>query len=162
MKHGIVRLLPTLLCCVLLSGCAKPSAPSAAENSIPFGEGQVYALAYLGYQTPERLDEFQEKYLDGAAAPVHYVSGGDYYLVLPRGDVRAVRLYVNDIETDSSTLFYEQSDARPFVVQCNVSDIFPDLTVELVCADETVRFSPFVSLENGEVLPGERGLLLSE
>lgn len=162
MKHSMFHLLPVLLCCALLFGCAKPAEPSAAESSVPFDEGQVYALAYLGYQSPERLDEFREKYLGGAALPVHYVSGGDYYLLIPRENVSAVRLYVNDIETDSSTLFYEQSDARPFVVQCNVSDIFPDLTVELICADETVRFSPFVSLENGEVLSGERGLLLNE
>lgn len=144
-----------LLCAALFTACTN-SAPQ-----IPFEDGQLYALAYLGYQQIEDPDAFRS-YLGDRQPPVHYVSGGDYYLVIPREGVTAVRLYRNDILTGSTTLFYEQSDAGPFVVQCNVSDIFPDLTVELTAGEETVQFSPFVSLENGEVLPGERGLLLTK
>lgn len=149
-----------LLLALLLFGCAQQT--SGEVQGIPFEEGQLYALAYLGYQESEKLDDFCAKYLDDAQPPVHYLSDGDYYLIIPRSETACVRLYQNDLETDRSTLFYEQSDGRPFVVQCNVSDIFPDLTVEIVDGDETVRFSPFISLENGEVQRTERGLLLGE
>lgn len=163
MDHSVKCTISVLLACILLlCGCAGEGEPSAAENPVPFAAEQVYALAYLGYQQSEKLDGYRAKYLDDAALPVHYVSGGDYYLIIPRDDVSTVRLFVNNIETDSSTLFYEQSDARPFVVQCNVSDIFPDLTVEIVNESDTVRFSPFISLENGEVQIDEHGLLLTE
>lgn len=159
------KTVPLLLALVLLLfGCAKETgAPDAQSwHDIPFEEGQLYALAYLGYQTPEKLDDYAARYLYDAALPTHYLSGGDYYLVIPRDGASTVRLYQNDMETGSSVLFYEQPNGQPFVVQCNVSDIFPDLTVELTCGEERARFSPFISLENGEVQPVERGLLLGE
>ena len=47
-------------------------------------------------------------------------------------------------------------------IGCNVSDIFPDVTVEITASDgEKVSFSPFISLEDGSVEVGERGLKLS-
>lgn len=149
---------------LLLCGCAKETGTSDAKSwhDIPFEEGQLYALAYLGYQTPEKLDDYCAKYLNNAALPTHYLSGGDYYLVIPRDDACTIRLYQNNMETAGSVLFYGQPNGQPFVVQCNVSDIFPDLTVEIVSGEESVRFSPFISLENGEVQPVERGLLLGE
>ena len=70
-----------------------------------------------------------------------------------------MRLYKNDMVTDSKTLFYEQTNGDAFVIGCNVSDIFPDVTVEITASDgEKVSFSPFISLEDGSVEVGERGL----
>ena len=45
-----------------------------------------------------------------------------------------------------------------FVIGCNVSDIFPDVTVEITSGGETVDFSPFISLKDGSVQVGECGL----
>ena len=58
--------------------------------------------------------------------PVHYLSGGDFYLVIPRYDGMALALSRSDIETLQSTLIYEDPDCRPFLLQCNASDIFAD------------------------------------
>jgi len=70
-----------------------------------------------------------------------------------------VRLLRNDMLTQTSSIFYEQPDGSPFVIGCNVSDIFPDVTVEITASDgEKVSFSPFISLEDGSVEVGERGL----
>ena len=45
------------------------------------------------------------------------------------------------------------------MIGCNVSDIFPDVTVEITASDgEKVSFSPFISLKDGSVEVGERGL----
>lgn len=171
-------ILSTLLLCVLLlAGCgtaaqtpdATPTpAPEAAAtptptsdplSTLPYTDGQLYAAAYLGYQAPTDLDFFQQTYFGGRELPVHHISDGDFYLIIPRDPNATVRLYKNDMVTDSKTLFYEQTNGDAFVIGCNVSDIFPDVTVEITASDgEKVSFSPFISLEDGSVEVGERGL----
>ena len=47
-------------------------------------------------------------------------------------------------------------------MQCNVSDIFADVTVRLEYNGETAEFSPFISLKDGTLMIGERGLDLTE
>ena len=101
---------------------------------------------------------YTEQYLDADQIPVHYFSDGDYYLVIPRYSGMALSLYRNDMTTGISTLVYEAPDCRPFIIQCNISDIFPDVTVRLTRGDETVEFSPFISLKDGTPVVGENGL----
>ena len=113
-------------------------------------------------QEIEDLEFYAERYLDSDELPVHYFSDGDYYLVIPRYTEMKLSLYRNDIVTSSSALVYEEPDCRPFILQCNVSDIFPDAAIQLTYAGETVEFSPFISLKDGSVDVGERGLLLTD
>ena len=121
--------------------------------------GQLYAAAYLGYLEPKDLDFFRQTYFGGRELPVHHISDGDFYLIIPRDPNATVRLLRNDMLTQTSSIFYEQPDGSPFVIGCNVSDIFPDVTVEITASDgEKVSFSPFISLEDGSVEVGERGL----
>lgn len=148
------------LCLGLLAGCAVQSQASK-RNNIPFTEGQSYAVAYLGYQQMEDLDYYVGQYLDSDQIPVHYLSNGDYYLVIPRYTDTKLALYRNDLETLEPILLYEDPDCRPFVLQCNASDIFADATVQLTCGDETTAFSPFISLKDGSVEIGEQGLNLT-
>ena len=163
-----------LLACLLLAGCTSPlpvETPAGTESpdgtasswaeSIPFEEGQLYAAAYLGYQEPEALEEYAQRYLDGAELPVHYLSAGDYYLIIPRCPGTELSLYRNDLETAQSTLIFHDPDCGPFVLQCNASDIFADATIRLTCQDGTAEFSPFISLKDGSVQLGERGLDLA-
>lgn len=167
-----------LLCALLLAGCgaaaqtpdATPTpAPEAAAtptptptpdplSTLPYTDGQLYAAAYLGYQAPTDLDFFQQTYFGGRELPVHHISDGDFYLIIPRDPNATVRLYKNDMLTQTSSIFYEQPDGSPFVIGCNVSDIFPDVTVSITSGGETVDFSPFISLKDGSVQVGERGL----
>ena len=137
-----------------------PPAP-AGKCAIPFEAGQLYAAAYLGYQTMDGLDYYVERYLDSDKFPIHYVSDGDYYLVIPRYDSMSLSLYVNDVETSLGTLRFFDPDCGPFVIQCNASDIFTDVTVCLEYGGETAEFSPFISLKDGAVMLGERGLDLT-
>ena len=174
-------LLLTLLLTLTLSGCAgeeakeeqpSQSAPPAEEipvskrDAIPFEDGQIYAVAHLGYQKIENLSPYLEKYLD-EEPPVHYVSDGDYYLIIPRYDNMDLALYHNSIDmmengdgAEQSDLFYEEKNCRPFIVQCNVSDIFPDVTILFGCEEGGEEFSPYISLKDGSVEIGEKGLLL--
>ena len=164
-----ILLIAALLFCTLLAGCASSPSGSAStppraskRDNIPFAENQFYAVAHLGYQEIEDLEFYAERYLDSDELPVHYFSDGDYYLVIPRYTEMKLSLYRNDIVTSSSALVYEEPDCRPFILQCNVSDIFPDAAIQLTYAGETVEFSPFISLKDGSVDVGECGLLLTD
>ena len=50
------------------------------------------------------------------------------------------------------------AEADAFVIGCNVSDIFPDVTVSITAGGEMVDFSPYISLKDGSVQGGARGL----
>ncbi len=161
MRRPALFLLPLLFCFSLLSGCGDGVVEVSKRDNIPFAEGQTYAAAYLGYQQAEDLDYYLERYLDDDQLPVHYISGGDYYLVIPRYDGMELTLCRNDLETSQPILIYEDPDCRPFLLQCNASDIFADATIRLTYKGETVEFCPFLSLKDGSVDIGEHGLELT-
>jgi hypothetical protein len=159
MKRTACFLLMLLACLSLTVGCA---AQPSKQDAIPFAEGQYYAAAYLGYQEMTDLDAYAQQYLDSDQLPVFHLSDGDYYLIIPRYEGMELSLYRNDLETGAPSLVYEDPDCGPFILQCNVSDIFADATVELRYEDETVTFSPFISLKDGSVDIGPQGLLLTK
>lgn len=167
----IATLTAALLFLFVLAGCSQPSNtnvpdvsdepnPSKASkmDDIPFADDQLYAVACLGYEEMGDLSAYTESYLDSENLPIHYISKGEYYLVIPRYADMTMRLYRNDMETTEGTLIYEETESRPFIVQCNVSDIFPDATIQLTYQGETVEFSPYISLKDGSVEVGDRGL----
>lgn len=144
----------------LLAGCSAQSQPSP-QDTISFTEGQLYAAAYLGYQQIDDLDYYVQQYLDSDDLPVHYLSDGEYYLIIPRYSGMELSLYRNDFDTSEPILIYQDPDCRPFLLQCNASDIFADATVRLSWQEETAEFSPFLSLKDGSVEIGDRGLDLT-
>lgn len=144
----------------LLAGCSGQSQ-SSPQDAIPFTEGQLYAAAYLGYQQIDDLDYYVQQYLDSDELPVHYLSDGEYYLIIPRYSGMELSLYHNDFDTSEPILIYQDPDCRPFLLQCNASDIFADATVRLSWQEETAEFSPFLSLKDGSVEIGDRGLDLT-
>ena len=158
MKRIACSVLTLLACLGLAAGCA---AQPGKQDAIPFAEGQYYAAAYLGYQEMTDLDAYAGQYLDSDRLPVLHLSDGDYYLLIPRYDGMELSVYRNDLETGTPSLVYEDPDCGPFILQCNVSDIIADATVELRYEGETVTFSPFISLKDGSVDIGTQGLLLT-
>lgn len=160
MRRASLCILSLALCLSLFSGCG-PEEAVGKRGSIPFQEGQLYAVAYLGYQQTGDLDYYLERYLDDSQLPTHYISNGDYYLVIPRYDGMELTLSRNDLETSQSILLYEDPDCRPFLLQCNASDIFADATISLTYEGETAEFSPFISLKDGSVEIGDHGLDLT-
>ena len=160
MKPALLWLPALVLCLLLPAGCGG-TEPVDRRDRIPFEEGQYYAAAYLGCRQIGDLDYYREQYLGGAELPVHYLSDGDWYLVIPRWEGMALSLLRSDIETGRTTLLYQDPDCRPFLIQCNASDIFADAVIRLTYEGETVEFSPFLSLKDGSVDIGDRGLDLT-
>ena len=135
---------------------------SSGRDSIPFTGDQLYAAAYLGYQEMTDLDAYARQYLDSDRLPVFHLSDGDYYLLIPRYEGMELSLYRNDLDTGAPSLVYEDPDCGPFILQCNVSDIFADADIRLTYEGETVSCSPFISLKDGSIDVGEAGLLLTK
>ncbi|MDD5945723.1 MAG: hypothetical protein PUD43_08425 [Clostridia bacterium] len=185
MKRALIGFTAVLSCLLMLSGCTASTSKTddgvneekqeevqeevqeeiheevkeeSKLDSIPFEDGQYYAAAYLGYQEMDDISYYTEQYLDDDNVPVHYFSDGEYYLIIPRYSDMELTLLKNDMETMTSTEVYEESDCKPFIIQCNVSDIFPDATVRLTYEGNTVEFSPYLSLMDGSVQIGENGL----
>ena len=100
------------------------SEPPSRQDSIPFTGDQLYAAAYLGFEEMEDLSYYTQRYLDSGDLPIHYFSPGEYYLIIPRYPDMSLALYKNDIQTGQPALVYEDPACEPFLIQCNISDIF--------------------------------------
>ncbi|MGI5963893.1 MAG: hypothetical protein ACOX7N_09325 [Lawsonibacter sp.] len=163
MGNKIRCYLAVLTLLFLLAGCSGNSrgAEGANEAGIPFSEGQFYAVAHLGYQQITELEHYTQ-YLEKKDPPIHYLSDGDFYLVIPRYEGMELALYRNDIEGMQPVLLFEDPDCQPFILQCNVSDIFADATIQLTYEGEPMEFSPFLSLKDGSIQAGEKGLVLTQ
>lgn len=162
MKKLAFYCLSLSACLSLLAGCTDSSQQSSQPEKIPFAQDQYYAAAHVGYQQIDDLDYYTERYLDSDQISIHYLSDGDYYLIIPRYSGMKLSLFRNDLESSEPILIYEDPDCEPFLLQCNVSDIFPDATVRLTYQDHTAEFSPFISLKDGSVDIGTQGLDLTK
>lgn len=154
-----------LLCSLLYAGCVSPagtsipSEPTASKrDNIPFAEHHDYAVAYLGYQEITGLDFYVERYLDHDKIPTHYLSSGDYYLVIPRYSGMELSLFQIDFDTGEEILLFHDPDCQPFLLQCNASDVFADAAVRLTYQGRESGFSPFISLKDGTIDVGANGL----
>jgi hypothetical protein len=117
--------IAALLCLLVLTGCrAAPDSGSEGSktSSIPFQEDQLYAVAYLGYGEINDLAFYTENYLDDVNLPVHYLSKGDYYLIIPRyaeWSASVPKRHRDDGDYPDT----EEMACRPYILQCNNSDI---------------------------------------
>ena len=158
--HVILRLLTAaalLLGAVLLTGCAAETIKKPAST-----DGQLYAVAYAGFDEPEALDTWIETYLNGERPETVEISDGEYYLVIPRNPGTMLRVLKEDFDTGEKSVAYEDPDGKPIILHCNASDIFFDADVELTDAAGTVSFTPYISPRDGAIEIGEHGLLLTK
>ncbi|MBR6823454.1 MAG: hypothetical protein IKM70_00105 [Firmicutes bacterium] len=158
MKKYIIAVI--LMLALLLSACSEESK----RDALPFtAADQLYAVAWLGYGEMRDLEHYQELYLDSKEAPpLYFFSGAEYYLVIPRYADAEVQLYRNDLATMSSELLYTPDKGEAFILQCNVSDIFPDATVRITHNGQTVEFRPHISLKDGSLEIGDHGINISK
>lgn len=156
-------LFAAALLLVLFTGCvpAGPSAPTASETGwysrlSPVGEGDTEPLGAVVYLPISGADELPDAVCD---LPLCNLNGWEYYLIIPRyeGDTVMVQPLVMDedsaaLRAEGEALIYD----APFVLCCNPSDIFSNVSVTLRHGEESVTFSPYVSLRDGSVVTDAR------
>ena len=83
--------------------------------------------------------------------------GTELYLVIPfdeKGSVKVVpQAAPGEDGTDLVTALYESSDGEPFLLKCNVSEVYPDVKVIFTDSNgESTEWCPGLSGEDGHVL----------
>lgn len=144
---------------------APTNAPETNPDAslIPFKGDQLCAVASIGYTNTNDLPLYAKKYLNNKTDfPTYKISHGDYYLIIPRYKDMKVELYKNIMDSDKPTLVSEIDSSKPFIIACNVSDVFPDSTVSITYNGETIKFSPYMSLKDGSLEVGDRCLVLTK
>ena len=79
----------------------------------------------------------------------------------PRYPGTALEVSQLDINTSEARLVYSDPDCEALILQCNISDIFPDAEIRLRCEEGEAEFSPYISLRDGSVVLGPEGLDLT-
>ena len=170
MKKTKMLMMVVMTLVLTLVGCSIWESDNSAvaevshgykSNTIDFEENQLYGVASLGYDDMYQPEEYLEKYLHDNSPPVHYISHGEYYLIIPRYDDMSLAIYKNDMMTNTSTLQYTDTKSSPFIIQCNESDIFSNITITFTHEGEEVSFSPYISAKDGSVVIGDRGVNLT-
>lgn len=94
--------------------------------------------------------------------PVSLNVGVEMFAVVPASTQSYVKVYkVNlddngDFIVDRDTVLYEDETGKPFVLLCNDHEAYSNVLITVCDGDETVEFSPRISIENDD------GLVLGE
>ena len=125
-----------LLLTLALTACnPSPDAKASRAVKLPYAEGQLYAAAWLGWQDTGNLSRYADLCPEIKEAPVLHLSDGEYWLILPRYPGTALEVSQLDINTSETRLVYSDPDCEALILQCNISDIFPDAEIRLRCAE---------------------------
>ena len=145
----------------LLLTLALTACTPSPDAELPYTEGQLYAAAWLGWQDTGDLSRYADLCPGIEEAPVLHLSDGEYWLILPRYPGTALEVSQLDINTSEARLVYSDPDCEALILQCNISDIFPDAEIRLRCEEGEAEFSPYISLRDGSVVLGPEGLDLT-
>ncbi|MBQ3843250.1 MAG: hypothetical protein II820_11255 [Ruminiclostridium sp.] len=163
-----------------MNGSADPedmTGSFAPQKKILNEEGYLFGVRYLGYIDASANDPgIDGLYINnilestGTAEECniyigmpgnHFAStkdGTELYLIVPRDVEGKVTIYENVIDYDTAkeslgNVIYKGENAEPLLLKCNVSDIFPDVVVEITDKDgKSFQWRPFISGENGQVV----------
>ncbi len=135
------------ICGVIYLGYAGLEAPAYADDPSAWeaflqGCGYAEEYSFLRELPPERLIE---------------AGGDEIYCVIPLEDNLALSVRRAEFNEDTYQLLgtdevlFEQTDADPLVIRCNVSDIIPNTQLTVMGAKNSLIWEPSVSMENGEV-----------
>lgn len=156
------RMLSILLFTLALTACTPaPDSEVSQAAELPYAEGQLYAAAWLGWQETGDLSRYAEFCPEIENVPVLHLSDGEYWLILPRYPHTRLEVSQLDINTSQARLVYSDPDCEALILQCNVSDIFPDALIQLHCEEGDAQLSPYISLRDGSVVLGPEGLDLT-
>lgn len=126
------------------------------------------AVVFIGYiEKPEELNSFlqsavsacklDDSLLDEKNYDLCSSTGDEYYLIIPKYENSEIT--VNSIELNNEGEFKKTGELittlKPVLLKCNASDIIADSYVTIVSNDKATKFSPYISLENGNVVASD-------
>lgn len=167
MKRYIYAISAAVAALILLAGC-KPKAPGVKARAIDWQDGDVAAVAFLGYYDSFAAFEAAPSYIRltktfpqiVGATKVDAGLGREVFLVVPRDP--AASLAVNrdgpGVSDADREVLYRSEEGSPVLVFCN----FYRENCQVVCVDgsgRSVTFNPRMDKVAGKVrLPREGGV----
>lgn len=90
--------------------------------------------------------------------PISVNVGLEMFAVVPASTQAYIKVYKVDFDDDGElfadrdTVLYEDKTGKPFVLLCNDHESYSNVLITIQDSDETVEFSPRISVENGNDL----------
>lgn len=142
---------------------------SEISTQINWQEGQILAVAFLGYSTDNiNYNEYLFNYFDENEienTKYYNIEGDENYLIIPRYSQLPIKIYeyiLTDTGFGLGEPIYEISNQKHFAIKCNVSDLFSNIVIEVDYGNDKYQFSPRISLENGSMIKLNAILDISE
>lgn len=162
-ENGTVRDETIDIDSIDLSGAIAETDMQSVEEVMQ-GTDYVFAVCYAGYTTNDIDSAFlslQSRYpLISLISKERWVEteGGEVYCIIPKDKNATVT--VNELVFDDTSetfyrvekVLYRSEKGEPILIRGNISDIFSNIQVVVTDSDNSVTYSPCLSLENGELL----------
>ncbi len=155
---------------------AEAAVPDAWSPDIPQREemkqnGYLCAAAYIGFVDPEMSGEdcvevfLNSRYADELAITeipaencIDDCGGYELYLVFPTDENASLAVCEwvlneeNDFAGEAGQVYYRSEAGAPVLIRCNVSDIMPNVVVNVVDSNGAIaQWCPSLSLKDGSV-----------
>ena len=180
MKKHLIAMVLMWIFAAQLASCTGVTVPeqtdTAAEDPAPtltnfrgiLGEDDFCAVAHLGYLDGSYYEIMAhienlgiiEAFPFLEISKNNYVEedGGELYAIIPADRDAVVRVYAAIIDETDYTVkpdigIAEFEGGKPILLKCNVSEIVPNVVIEIVNGENMYSFSPSLSGENGHLVP---------
>lgn len=147
---------------------AEDPAPTLTNFRGILGEDDFCAVAHLGYLDGSYYEIMAhienlgiiEAFPFLEISKNNYVEedGGELYAIIPADRDAVVRVYAAIIDETDYTVkpdigIAEFEGGKPILLKCNVSEIVPNVVIEIVNGENKYSFTPSLSGENGHLVP---------
>ena len=147
-------------------------APESSLREQTKGVEMLCAVAYIGFVDPEMTEEecaqvFLNSRYCGEYPEISEITadncvtecgGYELYLVCPADEAATVSVNEwllteeNEYMGEAGQVYYRSETGEPVLIRCNVSDIMPNVVVNIVDSEgRTVQWCPSLSLKDGSV-----------
>jgi len=162
----VMSVLVTFAAVLLVCGCGSTTSRKEQKTTIEWNDNAQYAVAFLGYMVEDQdsvLRKYAEVYLPDTSVkdiPIYEADGDELYLIVPRSTAVKIEVYeryLNDQGVEKGEKLFDVPQGSPFVIQCNLSELYSNCSIELTEGEQTIDFSPFISLKDGTLSVTEQG-----
>ena len=129
----------------------------AEDLNIPSDSKELIAIALLN-----NIEEAETKYKIEDAKVYEY-NGGELYLIIPIYKNVSINVYsavMEEADIVKDNLLYTTN--KPFILKCNVSDIIPNIIIEIKQNNIVYEYSPSISLKDGSLYVNEHVMDISD